>query len=43
MREPWVVYAVVIGTVAAMMLGKFWMAGGGEENQEDNNDSEIKK
>ena len=39
MREPWVVYAVVLGTVAAMLLGKFWMFGGGEKDEE----SEDKK
>jgi len=32
MREPWVVYVVVLGTVAAMILGKFWMGGGGLDN-----------
>ena len=35
MREPWVVYVVVLGTVGAMILGKFWMGGGGADNQED--------
>ena len=35
MREPWVVYVVVLGTVGAMLLGKFWMGGGGEKNNSD--------
>jgi len=35
MREPWVVYVVVLGTVALMVLGKFWMMGGGEDNRID--------
>jgi len=35
MREPWVVYVVVLGTVALMLLGKFWMFGGGEDNKLD--------
>jgi hypothetical protein len=32
MREPWVVYVVVLGTVAAMLLGKYLMMGGGEKD-----------
>ena len=45
MREPWVVYVVVLGTVAAMILGKFWMGGGGADNQlpKDENKSDNKK
>jgi hypothetical protein len=35
MREPWVVYVVVLGTVGLMLLGKFWMFGGGEDNKSD--------
>jgi hypothetical protein len=35
MREPWVVYVAVLGTVAAMLLGKFWMFGGGEKDDID--------
>ncbi len=45
MREPWVVYVVVLGTVAAMILGKFWMGGGGADNQppEDEKKEKDKK
>jgi hypothetical protein len=39
-REPWVAYLVVIGVVAAMMYGKYLMAGGGEENDSTPNDNE---
>ena len=42
MREPWVVYVVVLGTVAAMILGKFWMGGGGEDNQSPPDKTEEK-
>ncbi|SFV50254.1 hypothetical protein MNB_SV-12-1800 [hydrothermal vent metagenome] len=37
MREPWIVYVVVLGTVGAMLLGKFWMFGGGERDNSDKN------
>ncbi|MCK5855260.1 MAG: hypothetical protein KAG56_08555 [Sulfurovaceae bacterium] len=42
MREPWVVYVVVLGTVAAMILGKFWMAGGGADNQPPEDETKEK-
>jgi hypothetical protein len=43
MREPWVVYLVVFGTVGAMLLGKFWMFGGGESADESSKDENLKK
>ena len=43
MREPWVVYVVVIGTVVAMLLGKFWMGGGGSDNQSTEDKERLNK
>ena len=43
MREPWVVYVVVIGTVVAMILGKFWMGGGGSDNQPPEDKEKLEK
>ncbi len=43
MREPWVVYVVVLGTVGAMILGKFWMGGGGDDNQTPKDDKKEEK
>ncbi len=37
--SDWVAYVVVLGVVALMMLGKYLMAGGGE----DDSDSKEKK
>jgi quinol-cytochrome oxidoreductase complex cytochrome b subunit len=41
-REPWVAYLVVIGVVAAMMYGKYLMAGGGENSDSNSKDEENK-
>jgi hypothetical protein len=42
-REPWVVYLVVFGMVAAMLYGKYLLMGGGEEDStNDSKDEESK-
>jgi len=42
-REPWVVYLVVLGMVAAMLYGKYLMTGGGDDNNSTTNNDEEKK
>jgi len=37
-REPWVVYLVVFGVVAAMMYGKYLMGGGNDDDTTPKND-----
>lgn len=35
MREPWVVYVVVLGVVAAMVYGKYLMMGGNDTEDKE--------
>ncbi|RLA79712.1 MAG: hypothetical protein DRG78_12380 [Epsilonproteobacteria bacterium] len=46
--DDWVVYAIVLGTVAAMMFGKYLMARGDKNqvfstNEDTNNTQKIEK